>query len=133
VIEKAGHHPIRSITSAVITKGRDNRAATPAQARNFLDAMRGLFKWAKEAKHVAIDPTIDVKNPKRRKGPGFPVWSEGDAVTLGRQHVRDGITPRTEKSQGKMIVSVPILPILQRTLPVLPENSHSSAARTASR
>src|SRR5262245_13736903 len=79
--------------------------------------MRGLFKWAKEAKHVAIDPTIDVKNPKRRKGPGFPVWSEGDAVTLGRQHVRDGIaTLRTEKSQGKMIVSVPILPILQRTL-----------------
>jgi integrase len=147
VIEKAGHQPIRAITSAVITKGRDSRAATPAQARNFLDAMRGLFKWAKEAKHVAVDPTIGIKNPKRRKGPGFPVWTEenaaaydrrwpigtkervwrdvlfytglrrGDAVTLGRQHVRDGwITLRTEKSQGEMPVSIPILPILQRTL-----------------
>ena len=41
----------------------------------------------------------------------------GDAVTLGRQHVRDGIaTLRTEKSQGEMIVSIPILPILQCTL-----------------
>ena len=109
--------------------------------------MRGLFKWAKEAKHVAIDPTIDVKNPKRRKGPGFPVWTEedaaaydkrwplgtkervwrdvlfytglrrGDAVILGRQHVRDGVaTLRTEKSQGEMIVCIPILPILQHTL-----------------
>src|SRR5215470_11335948 len=34
-----------------------------------------------------------------------------------RQHVRDGwITLRTEKSQGEMIVSIPVLPILQRTL-----------------
>jgi hypothetical protein len=40
--------------------------------RNFLDAVRGLLEWAKEAKHVAIDPTVGVKNPKRRKGPGFP-------------------------------------------------------------
>ena len=147
VIEKAGLQPTRNITSAVITKGRDSRAATPAQARNFLDAMRGLFKWAKEAKHVASDPTVGVKNPKRRKGPGFPVWTEedaatydkrwpigtkervwrdvlfytglrrGDAVKLGRQHVRNGIaTLRTEKSQGEITVCIPILPILQRTL-----------------
>jgi len=146
-IENAGHQPIRAITSAAITKGRDSRAATPAQARNFLDAMRGLFKWAKEAKHVAVDPTDGVKNPKRRRGPGFPVWTEedaaaydrrwplgtkervwrdvlfytglrrGDAVTLGRQHVRDNVaTLRTEKSQGEMIVSIPVLPILQQTL-----------------
>jgi integrase len=151
VIEKAGHHPIRAVTSAAIIKGRDSRAATPAQARNFLDAMRGLFKWAKEAQHVTVNPTEGVKNPKRRKGPGFPVWTEedavaydkrwpigtkervwrdvlfytglrrGDAVVLGRQHVRDGIaTLRTEKSQGEMIVSIPILPILQQTLDVGP-------------
>ncbi|MFZ2077459.1 MAG: integrase, partial [Xanthobacteraceae bacterium] len=84
VIEKAGHHSIRSITSAAVTKGRDSRAATPAQARNFLDAMRGLFKWAKEAKHVAADPTVGVKNPKRKKGPGFPVWTEEDAAAYDK-------------------------------------------------
>jgi integrase len=147
VIETAGHQPIHAVRQSVITAARDRRAATPAQARNFLDAMRGLFRWAKEAKHVTIDPTVGVKNPKRKKGPGFPVWTEpdaaaydhrwpigtkervwrdvlfytglrrGDAVRLGRQHLRDGIaTLRTEKSHGDITVTIPILPILQRTL-----------------
>jgi integrase len=147
VIRTAGHLPYRKIQQAAIIAGRDRRAATPAQARNFLDAMRGLFKWAKAAKHLAVDQTEGVKNPARKKGPGFPVWTEadaeaydqrwpigtrervwrdvlfytglrrGDAVSIGRQHVRDGIaTLRTEKSQGEMIVWIPILPILQRTL-----------------
>jgi integrase len=41
----------------------------------------------------------------------------GDAVRLGRQHIRDGVAAlRTEKSQGGIIVTIPILPILQRTL-----------------
>jgi integrase len=92
-------------------------------------------------------PKTGVKNPKRKKGPGFPVWTEdgalayerrwpigtkervwrdvlfytglrrGDAVQLGRQHVREGFaTLRTEKSQGQVVVSIPILPVLQRTL-----------------
>jgi hypothetical protein len=40
----------------------------------------------------------------------------GDAVIIGRQHVRDGVaTLRTEKSQREMIVTLPILPVLQRT------------------
>jgi integrase len=147
VIKTAGHQPIPAVAQAVITAGRDRRAATPAQARNFLDAMRGLFKWAKEAKHVAVDPTAGVANPKRKKGDGFPVWTEadveayykrwpigtkervwldvllftglrrGDAVVIGCQHVRHGVaTLRTEKSQGQMTVTLPILLILQRTL-----------------
>jgi integrase len=41
----------------------------------------------------------------------------GDAVRLGRQHVRDGIaTLRTEKSQGTVTVTLPILPVLATTL-----------------
>jgi hypothetical protein len=59
----------RVITQAHLIKARDHRAATPAQARNFLDAMRGLFKWAKKAKHVSIDPTEGVENPKRKRAP----------------------------------------------------------------
>ena len=47
----------------------------------------------------------------------FTGFRRGDAVKLGRQHVRQGVaTLRTEKSQGEIIVSIPILPILQRTL-----------------
>jgi integrase len=38
-------------------------------------------------------------------------------VVIGRQHVRDGVaTLRTEKSQGEITVTLPILPVLQRTL-----------------
>ncbi|MGB9397844.1 MAG: tyrosine-type recombinase/integrase, partial [Pseudolabrys sp.] len=127
--------------------GKDRRAHTPAQARNYLDAMRGLFRWAKTAQHISVDPVDGVANPKRKKGPGFPVWTEadveayynrwplgtkervwldvllftglrrGDVVVIGRQHVRNGIaTLRTEKSQGEITLTLPILPVLQRTL-----------------
>lgn len=147
VIKTAGHQPYARIARDTIEAGRERRAKTPAQARNYLDAMRGLFRWAHSAKLVRIDPTAGVKNPKRRKGPGFPKWSEddaeayekrwpvgtkervwfdvlcytggrrGDAVRIGRQHVRDGsATFRTEKSQGGVTVTIPILPVLAATL-----------------
>jgi integrase len=119
---------------------------TPAQARNFLDAMRGLFRWALDAGHVRVDPTLGIGRPPRPKdNPGFPVWTEGDvaryearwpmgtkervwldvllytglrrgdAVQLGRQHVRDGVaTLRTEKTG--ITVTIPILPALATTL-----------------
>lgn len=147
VIKKNGHVAFQAVTRKKIVEAREDRVATPAQARNFLDAMRGLFAWALEAQHVAEDPTEGVKNPKRQKGDGFPAWNDadverfeahwregskervwlhvllysglrrGDAVTLGRQHVRDGVaTLRTEKSQGTTEVHFRILPQLAATL-----------------
>lgn len=147
VIQTAGGQLASKITVKTVLEGRDRRAHTPAQARNFLDAIRGLFRWAHQAGLVKTDPTIGVKNPKRRKGPGFPAWTEddglayerrwplgtkervwfevllntggrrGDAVRLGRPHVRDGVaTFRTEKSQGEITITIPILPPLVRAL-----------------
>ena len=147
VLKSAGTQPFGRITSEAIMAGRERRATTPAQARNFLDAMRGLFRWTKEAKHVKIDPTAGVKNPRRKAGDGFIPWTEehvaayqkrwpigtrqrvwldvllytglrrGDAVRIGRQHVRDGIaTIKTEKSGFTLEVTLPILPVLARTL-----------------
>ena len=149
VVEKAGHAPYRAVTRRKIVQGREDRAATPAQARNFLDAMRGLFRWAFEAELVADDPTAGVKNPSRPKSAGFEAWTEeevvayeerwpegtkervwlhvllytglrrGDAVRIGRQHVRDGVaTIRTEKTGTE--VSIPILPALAETLAIGP-------------
>ena len=41
----------------------------------------------------------------------------GDAVRLGRQHVRQGVaTLYTEKSQGRVEVTLPLLPVLMATL-----------------
>lgn len=147
VLESAGPQPYAKITQATIMAGKERRAATPAQARNFLDAMRGLFRWAHKAKLVKTDPTAGVDNPSRKTGDGFIAWTEdhvaayekkwplgtrqrvwldvllytglrrGDAVRLGRPHVRDGIaTIKTEKSQGKVEVTLPILQVLQVTL-----------------
>src|SRR5262245_40588557 len=147
VIKTAGHLPYRAIHQAAIAAGRDMRPPMPAQAGNVRDARRGVFRRGKPAQHVCINPADGVENPRRKKGPGFPVWTEadieayykcwplgtkervwldvllftglrrGDAVVIGRQHVREGVaTLRTEKSQGGITVTLPILPVLQRTL-----------------
>lgn len=147
VLAKSGREAYLAVKRSDVAAARDERAATPAQARNFLDTMRGLFRWALEAEYIKIDPTAGVKNPPKPGGEGFPVWEEsdveryqarwplgtkeriwldlllytglrrGDAVRLGRQHLRDGVaTLRTEKSQDEIVVTIPILPILATTL-----------------
>jgi site-specific recombinase XerD len=69
--EKGGDNACKSIKRSHIAAARDKMAATPAQARSFLDTMRGLFRWAVEAQHVKDDPTIGVKNPKEAAGEVF--------------------------------------------------------------
>lgn len=148
---RSGGARYRAITEADIEGGKQARADTPSQARNFLDAMRGLFRWAKRSRLVTVDPTSGVENPRRAKTQGFAPWTEddlvayerrwpegtrervwlhvllytglrrGDAVRLGRQHVRDGVaTIKTEKSRYTVEVNVTILPPLERTLEIGP-------------
>lgn len=140
VVETAGHEPYARITTATIEAGKERRATTPHQARNFLDALRGLFRWAHKAELVKVDPTAGVSNPPRRKGDGFKVWTEdevaayeqrwpigtrqrvwldvllytglrrGDVVRLGRQHVRNGVA--TIKTEKSRYTVEVALPIL---------------------
>lgn len=145
IAKRSGHVPFRLVTKAKIIEARESRKHTPAQARNTLAALRGLFLWALEAKHVAVDPTEGVKTPLRPAGNGFPAWTDadvaayeahwpagsrervwmhvllytglrrGDAVKLGRQHIRDGIaTIRTEKTGTE--VTIVIRPALAASL-----------------
>jgi integrase len=145
VLESAGDQPLTRITTSIIIAGRERRAKTPFQARHFLDALRGLFRWALDAGMVKIDPTAGVKNPTRRKSAGFIPWTEdhvaayearwpigtrqrvwldvllytglrrSDAVRLGRQHVRDGVAT-LKTEKGSFTVTLPILPVLAATL-----------------
>ena len=100
---------------------------------------------AQEAQHVKANPAARVKYPTLKSGAGFPVWTEeevaayearwplgtrqrvwlavllytglrrGDAVLLGRQHVRDGIARiRTQKTNTD--VHIPLLPPLTEAL-----------------
>jgi integrase len=143
VLESSGRQPIDKVTKAALVAGRDRRAKeTPFQARHFLDTLRGLFRWAVEAGLVKVDPTAGVSDPSMPISNGFPIWTEddaaayekrwpigtrqrvwllytglrrGDAVRLGRQHVRDGIaTLKTEKTDTE--VTLPILSVLAKTL-----------------
>lgn len=143
-IKTAGHQPISAITKKTIAANRDRRSGSPAAARHFVQTMRGLFEWAVEADLTKVDPTLGIKTP-RPATDGFHVWTEeecqrfearwplgtrerlafdvllytglrrGDAVQLGKQHVRKGVIRiRTEKTGTS--VTLPILPPLQESL-----------------
>jgi integrase len=144
VLRKASAMPISELTRKAIVGGREDRKATPAQANNFIKLMRGLCKWAADAEHIASDPARDVGMLKVKTA-GFPFWTEadierfearwpigtrervafdvllytglrrGDAVRLGRQHVRDGVFRiKTEKTGAEVIA--PLLPLLEQSL-----------------
>jgi integrase len=124
----------------------DKRRDRPAAARHFLEAARGMFRWALDAELVGADPTMGVRAP-RKTGDGFEPWTEddcaryearwplgtrervayavlletglrrGDAVNFGRQHVRgDVATVRTEKT-GEVVTFRIAGPWPRRSLP----------------
>lgn len=85
VLAKIGHEPLTVLNRKSIIASREARAKTPAQARNFLDAVRGLYRWALEADHIKADPTAGIKNPERKAGPGFLVWTEDEIDAYHRR------------------------------------------------
>jgi integrase len=140
IIASAGAEPYARITRGTINAAISRRKETPFQAQNFLKTMRGLFSWAVDAELVSFDPTERIKAQTPRSE-GFKVWTEeeidrfearwpigtrerlalaillytglrrGDAVRLGRQHIRDDvISMRTEKTGTP--VNIPLLPEL---------------------
>jgi len=148
VERQAGGVPFTAITRAKIIEGRENRTATPNQANNFIKTMRGLFRWALDMEIAKADPTKDVKL-LRVETDGFHVWTDeevarfearwplgtrerlafdlllytglrrGDAVRLGRQHVKDGAFKIKTEKNG-VIVEAPILPPLARSIETAP-------------
>lgn len=141
VVERSGSEPFVSVNERSLHQAIDDRASTPFQAHHFSVAMRGLFRWAKKSGHVETDPTAGVTHPRRPHTEGFEEWTEddavaferrwplgtkervwyaviaytgfrrGDAVRVGKQHVRNGIislTPEKTKSKGT-VVAIPML------------------------
>jgi integrase len=144
VIEAAGGEPYSAISRSDIKSGIDRRLNTPFAANNFLKAMRGLFRWARDADLIERDPTEGLRGSTPRTD-GFPCWTEeelarfeerwpigtrerlayaillytglrrGDAAKLGRQHIHDGVIElRTEKNGTP--VGIPTAPELADAL-----------------
>ncbi len=141
----AGAASLTALSRKHIVEGCKRRAETPAAARHFLETMRALFRWALDENLVPVDPTVGVIASKAKKTEGFPVWSDedlavfearwprgtrervafdvllytglrrGDAVTVGRQHVKGGVI-RIKTAKTGEPVSVVICPELEATL-----------------
>jgi integrase len=118
---------------AEVVAGRDKRAATPGMAQHFVVTLRGLFGYLLEAGLVRSDPTEGVKYAKASSDDGFAVWTHddaaafcarwplgtrervafevlagtglrrGDAVRVGRPHVRDGVIRLTTEKTGERV------------------------------
>jgi hypothetical protein len=119
VLKESGAKPFAAIRTMHIEAGIERRSKTPSAARNFLDTMQGIFRWAKKRHHVKVDPTVGAEPPKRKQGRGFPPWTRenvqkyyetyplgtrqrvwidvllytgprrGDAAVIGKQHEKD--------------------------------------------
>jgi integrase len=131
---------------------RDKGADKPGATRNLMKRLRGLYAFALDRDLVAINPVVGVKLP--REGKGFRPWTEADiaqfvkhwpegsrarlalalllytgqrrsdVVTMGRQHVRDGLLHVTQKKGGgKVMLALPLHPELKRTLDALPKDN----------
>ncbi len=155
-LERAGDQPLEVWNRKFIVASRDARAATPAQAANFLKTLRGLFRWALDVEHVEADPTVNVRALKQRTE-GHHTWTademaafearwptgtrerlaydvlvwtglrRGDASRLGPRHVRDGeITIATEKT-GR-VVTLPVLKPLADSIAASPTGAETFIA-----
>jgi len=129
---KLGGSKLKDWKRGDIAAGRDARAATPASAEMFVKSLRSFFAWALEAGLVTSNPTDGVKVIASSTG-GFEPWSDddvaayrarwslgtrqrvafevlretglrrGDAVRVGRQHVRDGVIRFTTEKTGERV------------------------------
>jgi integrase len=90
VLKTGGSEPLSRIDRKAILKGRERRAATPSQAKNFLSTMRGMFGWAVDTDLVRTDPTqgITTNKSKKPKSGGFPVWTDDDIGMFERRWPR---------------------------------------------
>ncbi len=144
IVQTHGATPVAAWKRGDIAAERDKRAATPAAARHFVEALRGLFRWLVESGLVAADPTagVTVAKPKTE---GFAVWTvedearfcarwplgtrervafevlrqtglrRGDAVRVGRPHLRDGVLRIKTAKTGEPI-AVAVSPALSEAL-----------------
>jgi len=149
VIKSAGKYPYSRIDRGAIVEGRERRKDRPAAAKNWLTAMRGLFKWAADANMIDADPTAGVERPPAPRGSGFHQWTEeeiaafearwpvgtrerlalavllftglrrGDAARLGRQHIRNGVISLRTEKNDTQIM-IPVLSALQEIIDASP-------------
>ena len=150
-----GAEPCHATDRRAIQITRAAKKDAPFAARNFLESMRGLFRWALASGHVTDDPT-DGLRAHRPPTEGFRPWTDaeidqyrrrwptgtrerlaldlmlftglrrGDAARVGRQHIRDGVLTLSTEKTGET-VTIPILPALAASIDATPRPSNALA------
>jgi integrase len=144
--------PIEKVTAATVMMLMDRKADLPGAANNRKKYLSALFGWAVKMRHMKANPARDAERVSYATE-GFRTWSvedvkqfedrhpigskarlalalllftgarRGDAVTLGRQHVKDGVlkyVPRKTRYKRMTASEKPILPILAQIINASP-------------
>lgn len=142
--DTAGDALVQHIDRKTILAGRERRAETPEAANTFVKTMRVLLDYAVTANLIERNPARDVKMFTSKTG-GIHTWTvdevaryearhpvgtkarlaldillytglrRSDAVTLGRQHVKNEILNIRTRKTGE-VVTLRILPPLRASL-----------------
>jgi integrase len=146
VVAENGKVPYRAIARKHINEAIDRRK--PHAGNTFRKVMSQMFAWALSVDLVTANP-VEGATRRKVKSSGHHAWTveeverfharwpvgtrerllmdlalftglrRSDLVTVGRQHVRDGvISIRTEKTGA--VVHVPVFPLLQASLDAVP-------------
>jgi integrase len=116
----ANGKPTALLTREHVQRMVNEKSTTPFAQRNFLNALRAMFKWALAEGRVPDNPTLGVTREKAKTA-GYKTWSEeqitrfeaahpigsrarlafalllytgqrrSDVVRIGRQHIYDGL------------------------------------------
>ena len=144
--------PLPLLSAAHIRMLRDRRADKPGAANNRLKYIGSMLSWAVEHNLIRSNPARDVK-PLQYATSGFHAWTpdevtqfegrhkigtkarlalalmlylgvrRGDVVTLGRQHVRDGVirfVPLKTRRKKMHAIEIPIVPKLAAIIEASP-------------
>jgi integrase len=144
VCKKYGHVEFAAITQATMTQAMEDRAKTPHAANNFLKVFRKLFQWAVKNGYLQVNPCVAVERISVQSD-GFHAWTldqvekyqarhpvgtkarlaldlllytglrRSDIVTVGRQHVRDGVIVLKTQKTGSTVY-IPIFPKLRESI-----------------
>ena len=144
--------PLVLLSAAHVRMLRDRRSDNPGAANNRLKFIGSMLSWAVERNLIRANPAREVKR-LRYATDGFHAWTpdevkqfethhkigskarlalalllylgarRGDVVTLGRQHIRDGVirfVPSKTKAKKMHAIEIPILPELARIIAASP-------------
>jgi len=144
--------PIEKVTAAVVMMLMDRKADKPGAANNRKKYLSALFGWAVKQRLMKANPARDAERVSYATD-GFHTWTvdevrqfedrhqvgtkarlalalllftgarRGDAVTFGRQHVKDSVlryVPRKTRYKRATASEKPILPELARVIAASP-------------